>query len=164
MIDVDRGEAADAARFHWLLDGNGYFMEEWGLAGPYLKIGNAFDLKGEQDRARLEIDKQRYGEALERGVDTAIIAKCPCRETISVKCTIPADLAHDGVAYLKDCPIDKCIAPIVKALEEGGVMMAGSCCGHGKSDGEILLQDGRKLVIMEAQDGENRPRQDAQAA
>ena len=41
---------ADAARFRWMLDGNGYFMEEAGLCGY------APDEK-EKDRARLEIDE-----------------------------------------------------------------------------------------------------------
>ncbi len=30
---VDDSEAADAARFRWMLDGHGYFMEEEGLCG-----------------------------------------------------------------------------------------------------------------------------------
>lgn len=43
--------------------------------------------------------------------------------------------------------IDSCIAPIVAALNAGGIPTIGSCCGHGKSDGDILLADGRMLVI-----------------
>lgn len=31
--DVDRSEEADAKRFRWLLQGNGYFMEEEMLCG-----------------------------------------------------------------------------------------------------------------------------------
>ena len=66
---------------------------------------------------------------------------------VSVK--IPADLSYNGREYWTTKKIDKCIAPIVKALQEGGIDMRGSCCGHGKGDGEILLQDGRVLIIKE---------------
>jgi hypothetical protein len=47
-------------------------------------------------------------------------------------------------------PIDACIAPIVKALQGGGIDMEWSCCGHGKKPGEIKLTDGRILKIMKA--------------
>lgn len=65
-----------------------------------------------------------------------------------VEVTIPADLSHTGKAHKKLVGIDECIASIVKALEKGGVMMRASCCGHGKTDGKILLQDGRELIIQ----------------
>lgn len=60
---------------------------------------------------------------------------------------VPADLAHHGEEYWKQAPIDSCIASLVQSLQEGGIDMRGSCCGHGKSVGEIILQDGRSLVI-----------------
>lgn len=43
--------------------------------------------------------------------------------------------------------IDSCIVPLVKAFNKGGILMDSSCCGHGKGDGHISLQDGRRLVI-----------------
>ena len=67
-----------------------------------------------------------------------------------VKIKIPGDLAHSGMSYWKWTRIDSCIASIVKALQEGGIDMRASCCGHGKKDGEINLQDGRKLIISVA--------------
>lgn len=45
--------------------------------------------------------------------------------------------------------IDSCIAPIVDALNKGGIATTGSCCGHGKNHGDILLADGRALVIRD---------------
>jgi len=45
-------------------------------------------------------------------------------------------------------PVDACIAPIVRALNEGGVPTAMSCCGHGEGDGFILLADGRTLTVL----------------
>lgn len=49
---VDRSERADASRFRWLLDGNGYFMEENFLCGH-----NPNDK--EKDAARLVIDDEK---------------------------------------------------------------------------------------------------------
>ena len=69
-----------------------------------------------------------------------------------VRVKIPSDLSHTGKEYWKDAKIDSCIAPIVKALQEGGIDMRGSCCGHGKQSPEILLQDGRKIIIEGVQD------------
>jgi hypothetical protein len=43
--------------------------------------------------------------------------------------------------------IDYCIHQIVAALNAGGVETTGSCCGHGKIDGRIDLQDGRRIII-----------------
>ena len=43
--------------------------------------------------------------------------------------------------------IDLCIADIVAALNAANIRTMGSCCGHGKMDGSILLEDGRHLRI-----------------
>ena len=51
-------------------------------------------------------------------------------------------------ARKKLCKIDRCIASIVRALEAAGINMRASCCGHGKGDGKIILQDGRELIIQ----------------
>lgn len=61
---------------------------------------------------------------------------------------IPADLACSGKSYWKSMLIDKCIAPIVKALQEAGIDMRGSCCGHGNRPGIISLADGRELFVL----------------
>lgn len=70
-----------------------------------------------------------------------------CNETVPVRVFIPKDLSSAGYLISKIKPIDKCIASIVKALDKGLIIMRGSCCGHGKKPGEIILQDGRKLTI-----------------
>lgn len=44
--------------------------------------------------------------------------------------------------------VDRCVAPIVKALNDGGVVTAMACCGHGKHEGFILLADGRVLAVL----------------
>lgn len=75
----------------------------------------------------------------------------PCKEcnrqTQNVLVKIPADLSCTGFARFKYVGIDACIAPLVEALQKGGIDMRGSCCGHGKSVGEIHLQDGQVLII-----------------
>lgn len=45
-------------------------------------------------------------------------------------------------------PIDRCIAPLVVALQAAGILTTNSCCGHGKGPGAIILDDGRWLVIV----------------
>lgn len=58
--------------------------------------------------------------------------------------------------YENQCPIpingrvraiDKCIAKIVAALNAANITTVVSCCGHGKMDGEIHLEDGRQIII-----------------
>ena len=44
--------------------------------------------------------------------------------------------------------IDHCIHQIVAALNAGNVRTVGSCCGHGKAHGNIMLEDGRVLIIL----------------
>ena len=43
--------------------------------------------------------------------------------------------------------IDPCIAPLINALNNGGIRTVASCCGHGRRPGNIALTDGRELVI-----------------
>jgi tRNA(Phe) wybutosine-synthesizing methylase Tyw3 len=74
---------------------------------------------------------------------------CEWGTTEIVVVNIPADLSHTGKSYVKLAKIDKCIAPIVRALNEAGIKTRSSCCGHGKTDGRIDLQDGRILLIVE---------------
>lgn len=62
--------------------------------------------------------------------------------------TVPAHLSHTGQARRATKGIDACIAPIVKALNAAGIRTAGSCCGHGRDPGNIILADGRELVIL----------------
>lgn len=50
---IDKSDAADAARFRWLLEGNGYYMEEEFLCG-HMPTDEA-----ERDRARQRIDDER---------------------------------------------------------------------------------------------------------
>ena len=72
---------------------------------------------------------------------------CSYGDTVHVRVRIPAGVSHKGHAYWKYAQIDRCIAPLVEALQMGGIDMLSSCCGHGKDNGYIALSDGRVLVI-----------------
>lgn len=43
--------------------------------------------------------------------------------------------------------IDYCIADIVAALNAANIPTIASCCGHLKINGNIVLEDGRELII-----------------
>lgn len=43
--------------------------------------------------------------------------------------------------------IDRCIYPLVQALNDRGFRTIACCCGHGKRPGNIALADGRELII-----------------
>lgn len=73
------------------------------------------------------------------------MCKWGTHELVRVK--IPADLSCSFETKWKITKIDKCIAPIVRALQKGGINMRGSCCGHEKIWGEIELEDGRTIRI-----------------
>jgi len=60
---------------------------------------------------------------------------------------IPSNLSYTGKFRWALKPIDRCIAPIVKALNDAEIYTAGCCCGHGEVDGNIILHDGRILII-----------------
>ena len=45
--------------------------------------------------------------------------------------------------------IDFCIHKIVAALNAGGIRTVASCCGHGTMKGNIILEDGRVLLILQ---------------
>ena len=47
--------------------------------------------------------------------------------------------------------VDKCIADIVQALNDGGLETVASCCGHNKIDGNIMLRDSRILTITKVE-------------
>lgn len=73
---------------------------------------------------------------------------CDWGDTVPVTVTVLSELSASGLQEVRKKQIDSCIADIVRALESAGIRMRGSCCGHGKTDGQILLADGRTLKII----------------
>ena len=43
--------------------------------------------------------------------------------------------------------IDQCIQPLVKAINDCGIVTIASCCGHGRTNGSIVFRDGREIII-----------------
>lgn len=73
---------------------------------------------------------------------------CEWGNTVPVLVRIPANLSFTGKARWDTKPIDRCIAPIVSALQAAHIDTRSSCCGHGKGSGEITLGDSRVLVVQ----------------
>lgn len=44
--------------------------------------------------------------------------------------------------------IDACLIPIIHALNAAGITTVASCCGHGRRPGNIMLEDGRELMVF----------------
>lgn len=77
---------------------------------------------------------------------------CTYGTLTEVLCWRPPHLTHDGIERLGPVKVDRCIAPIVAALNLAGVRTTQSCCGHGKRPGRIDLDDGRVLVVYANKD------------
>lgn len=78
---------------------------------------------------------------------------CKHGDDVPMVVWIPTHLSHTGEGRFKQVGIDRCIAPIIAGLNAAGVITTGSCCGHEKAPGEIMLLDGRTLVVSEARAG-----------
>jgi len=71
---------------------------------------------------------------------------CKWGEFEELELEIPADMSHTGESYIKRVKIDKCIAPIVKALNDAGIKTRASCCGHGLRNPKIVLFDNMEEI------------------
>ena len=49
----------------------------------------------------------------------------------------------DKINDMANTDIDICVADIVAALNAANIVTVASCCGHGKQDADIRLEDGR---------------------
>ena len=72
---------------------------------------------------------------------------CDHGDTIPIRVPIPAALGWTGQFRWVQKPVDRCIAPIVEALNAARIYTAGACCGHGNGPASIALHDGRTLTI-----------------
>lgn len=73
---------------------------------------------------------------------------CDWGDSVVVSVLVPASVSCTGSDRRAQKPIDRCLAPIVKALDRAGVRMTGSCCGHGRGPATIALEDGSELVLL----------------
>lgn len=67
---------------------------------------------------------------------------CKLGETVEMELPIVGEI-RQGKA-----DIDKCIAPIIKALNDGGIITKGCCCGHKEVMGYIHLANGKYLGVF----------------
>lgn len=73
---------------------------------------------------------------------------CDHGDTVDVEVSIPASHSHTGEERRAVKPIDRCIAPLVSALDKLGFLMAGSCCGHGKAEPQIVVIGQQKDKVI----------------
>jgi hypothetical protein len=74
---------------------------------------------------------------------------CKWGDDVLVEVTVPARFSYTGKDRVAMKSVDKCIASIVDALNKGGIKTVASCCGHGKRPGNIVLGDGRELIVCQ---------------
>jgi len=72
-----------------------------------------------------------------------------CRRTEDCYVLVPAFLSHTGGKRWANEPVDKCLAPVINALNGVGLYTASSCCGHGIAPGSIVFHDGSELVLAQ---------------
>lgn len=74
---------------------------------------------------------------------------CDWGATVNLRVRIPAESSHTGAARWDTKAIDRCLVPLVQALNDAGLYTAGCCCGHGKEGQRafIGLHDGTMLNI-----------------
>lgn len=72
---------------------------------------------------------------------------CEYGDTVDLLVPIPANCSYTGKFRWDTKPIDRCLAPYVKALNDAGLYTAGGCCGHGKGGANISLHDGTVFHI-----------------
>lgn len=74
-----------------------------------------------------------------------VCRKRPCRSCAEDRVVV--QIGFPGREGSKAIDVDACIAGIVQSLNDGGVPTIACCCGHGNRPGNIVLADGRELVI-----------------
>ena len=82
---------------------------------------------------------------------------CPCRQTSPIFMHRDADMSPTGREGMFNVEIDKCLVPIVKALQRAGINMRHVRCNEGRYPGLIQLADGRDLIIKERAGAELQP-------
>ncbi len=73
---------------------------------------------------------------------------CDHGDTVVLLVPIPAGHSHTGKFRWDIKPVDRCIAPIVRALNAAGIWTVNACCGHGRR-GEIVLHSGLTIALQE---------------
>ena len=61
---------------------------------------------------------------------------------------VPAELSYTGAARQKMVHIDRCIVPLIEALNKSGCPTVACCCGHGRGMSVISLKDGTQMLVL----------------
>lgn len=72
-----------------------------------------------------------------------------CEKGDTVTMVLPSRPFSDPFGRHLEYSIDRCIAPLVAALNQGGIATSSCCCGHGDGPGYVFLGNGRALVVAE---------------
>lgn len=51
-----------------------------------------------------------------------------------------------------DGGLDPCLMPLIAALTAAGLRTIASCCGHGFRPANIILEDGREIIIARSRE------------
>ena len=70
---------------------------------------------------------------------------CKWGDTISLEVTMLAAGSHTGKERKDKKPIDRCLIPLVKMLNEYEIKTLSSCCGHGKTKKSWIMIDPRNI-------------------
>lgn len=54
----------------------------------------------------------------------------------------------DCIVSGRKVQVDRCIAPIINALNDAGIITAESCCGHGEEEGHIVAYQGGQARLL----------------
>lgn len=117
----------------------------------FCTVANGNPASGEEYGRSIE----KRMEALEQERDAAIaeverlradrVAACPCKTAPNREAAmVTIERKPDGTPSVW---CDPCIAPIIRALNAGGVATIASCCGHQNRPGSIVLADGREMIM-----------------
>ena len=61
----------------------------------------------------------------------------------------PVTLAYQMlVSGRTEVDVDACLAPLIQALNDAGVQTVGCCCGHGRGQGSVLIQQDARIIEL----------------
>jgi len=72
------------------------------------------------------------------------------QEIEQIRADVKTAIATERQLPYKQEEIDAEVLALVNALNFGGIPTIGSCSGHGKEHGYIILEDERTLIILPA--------------
>lgn len=70
-----------------------------------------------------------------------------CRLTRECLVCIPAHLSHTGKKRWAMKPVDSCMADVIDAFNDIGMLTSSCCCGHGVAPGSIMFHNGLVFEI-----------------